>query len=122
MFSNLNKSFSPEEAIDQIRENSQLIQEYGEAIIQARLNLIEKEAQYIDAKHQSRIKRMAEMSITAANNCVEIDTAREKKEYIIAEHVLKNAIERKDIIVEVNNNLKVQIKLWELEKQNLQYN
>lgn len=114
-------TFNPSIASRQIADNCEEIQKRGEAIIEARNQLIIAEAAYMDAKNESRRKRMVEYNATMAKEWVEIDTCQQKKELQIAEHNLRNMIEFKDIIESVNNNLKIQIRLWEVEYKNIKY-
>jgi hypothetical protein len=113
--------FNPAIAFRLIGENAREIERIGNEIILARSAMIMAEANYMDAKSAAKIRRMAEMNVTQAKEWVDIDTTKERKEYIMAEARMKNFMEQKDIVVEAHNALKTQIRLWEIEFKNLTY-
>lgn len=114
-------SFNPALAFRLIGENSLLVQSIGARIIDARNTLLLKESLYSDMKYKALKTLLNEHNITTSKELVKVECFDAEKEYLVAECVLKNVMEEKDILTEVNNNLKVQIRLWELEKQDLKY-
>lgn len=104
-----------------LREVSTQLEEIGAKIIQKRNETVLAEAAYLGAKADARKIHLADKSATAAQMWVEQDTVGEKVMLIKAEAGLRNLQDQKDIIIEVNNNNKVAIKIWETEILNLKY-
>lgn len=113
------EQFNPALAQRLLEENALQLENIGLQIIEKRNNLIVKEAEYMDARAESAKKRLVEYSATAAQKWIDIDVVEQRKAFHKTEHELKNLIQQKQILLEGNNNLKVQINLWRMEAGNL---
>lgn len=115
------ETFNPALATRRLREVAAQLEDIGAKIIQKRNEVVLAEAAYLGAKADSRKKHLADKSATAAQMWVEQDTLAEKIILIKAEAELKNLQDQKEIIIEVNNNHKVAIRIWETELINLKH-
>ena len=102
-----------------LRENSQEINDIAEKIIEKRNEYAIKEAEHMDIKAESSVKRLSEMNVTTAKTWIDIDCKDAKKAMLRAEYELKNLQDRRDVLINSNNNLKIQIKFAETEIRNL---
>ena len=103
----------------QLTENVQQIAKTTDEVIKARNTLLIADAEYMDAQVRVYREKSAVMSATAAEKWSKIDTNEEWKERERAKATLQNLQDRLRVLETGNNNLKMAIKLTELEIHNL---
>ena len=103
-------------------ENSQKLDKIADAVIAQRNEMLGCEVIYLNKKASVSRKFLSEMSATAAQHWIGIETTEEKIELLKAEAELKNIQDSREVLIESNNNLKMAIKLWDTEVKNLNLN
>jgi hypothetical protein len=118
----MNNTFNPALAARELIENIREIDAMTDKVIEKRNALLLAEAAYMDTKTESRKKRLAEMSVTAANQWIEIDTNEAKKEYLKISCELRNLQDLRDVLIKSNENLKLRIRMATDEMKTLSLN
>ncbi len=113
--------FNPENALESLRKFTHDIGEVGEKLIMARNFMAGMEAGMIDFEEEAEknLRQDPELSETAIKNQIKFLTSSRRRDFIIAKLRVKELEDRKDILVEINNSLKVALRIYELEYQNL---
>ena len=103
----------------QLTENAHQISELTDQIIDARNKLLLADAEYMDAQAVSYQNRFKSMSGTAAEKWSKMDTIQEWKMRETAKVFLQNLQDRLRVLETDNANLKMSIRLLNLEVTNL---
>jgi hypothetical protein len=103
----------------QLKENAQKIASLTEQVIDARNALLLADADYMDAQAEAYQERSLTQSATAAEKWSKIDTIKQWKHREEAKTYLQNLQDRLRVLEMDNNNLKMAIKLVDLEVKNL---
>lgn len=108
----------PQEASRKLIENAQAISEMTDKIIEFRTDVAVAEAVLMDAKAKIFFNN-SDLSATAVQNFITMNTTLEKKALIQAECKLKNFQDLLNVLITSNNNYKMAIKLMDTEIKNL---
>ena len=114
---------TPQEALKKLEANRATIEKYGAQIREARIEFVKREAALIDAENNARERfftgEAKDVKVSSLREWMKWETMNEAREKYHAEQKLKGLHEGFEIVIEVNNILKTQIRLMELEVHNL---
>ena len=117
MFDNL--TFNPAETYRKLLDNSTAIENKSNEIIAKRNEVVMLEAALMDAKAESFRERRTSYGITEAKEWQKVDCKDVEIKFKKGEAELRNLMDQQKVLMEINANYKMAVKMAQVEISNL---